>query len=130
MPYAWFMPVIPIWLLRADYDHLPRFFRKYVVRRTNSVIYENEFNIEPPVMQLTSEAYPSYNLVVSVDFSAAAHMPADDAIVALRIKNHAVTRIRPDYDQVKKKIVFRIDELRNERLRISWPLVQGTLSEQ
>ncbi len=118
LPYAWFMPVIPIWLLSADYDHIPRLFRKYVVRRTNSVIYENEFNFEP-VMRFTTEAYPTFNVVITIDFSLT-NMPPRQEVRAMRMKNHGVTIVAPEYISTEKKLVFRLNEMRNERLLITW----------
>lgn len=120
LPYASFMPIVPVWWISAGYDHVPGIFRPYIARRTNTVVYENEFNVEP-VMTFMSENYPSNNVVVTINF-AAAKMPAREKIIGLRIKNHGVITLKPEYDEGAKKVVFRLRQLRNEKLRIAWPI--------
>jgi hypothetical protein len=83
-------------------------------------VYEDEFNVEP-VMQFVSDIYPSNNIVITINF-VATNMPPKDAIQALRIKNHGVISCSPEYDAGQKRVVFRIRQLRNEKLRISWPI--------
>ena len=118
LPFAWFMPLIPVWFLSGEYDRIIRPFRKYVVRRANSVIYENEFNHEP-VMRFTTETYPTFNVVITIDFSET-NIPPRETIQAMRMKNHGVTMLIPEYNSQTKKIVYRLNEMRNERLLLTW----------
>ncbi len=121
MPYAWFMPVVPVWLLGSEYDRLPKIFRPYVVSRSHSAIYENEFDTDP-VMQFKAAAYPTFNAVISIDFTNT-KLPVQRDIKAMRIKNYGVVDMQFEYNKNDKKIIFRINKLQNERLRITWPIL-------
>jgi hypothetical protein len=118
LPYAWFMPLAPVWLIGGEYERVPRFFRKYIVKRTNTVVYANEFNIEP-VMQFQADVYPSKNVVLTFDFSASA-LPPEQSIRGMRIKNYGVVPIQQEYLQAERKFVFRLNALQSERVRITW----------
>jgi hypothetical protein len=121
MPYAWFMPVVPIMLLRNDYEKLPRLLRRFVVRRTHSSVYENEFNFDS-VMQFKSERYPTHNVVFTFDFSLS-KLPPQEHIKAIRIKNYGVVDLDFEYNKSDSKLIFRVDKLQDERIRISWPVI-------
>jgi hypothetical protein len=118
LPYAWFMPLVPIWLIRGDYDNLFCCFRRFLVQRTASAVYENEFNSER-VMYFASANYPSYNIVITLNFEGTA-MPAQDQIKALQIKSPGVVTLPCDYRPGEAKAIFRLHKMQNERLRISW----------
>jgi hypothetical protein len=120
LPYAWFMPLAPLWAIGGQYEHIPRVFRKYIVKRTNTVVYENEFNIEP-VMQFQADVYPSKNVVITFDFSESS-LPPEETIKALRIKNYGVVTMQPEYLRSESKFVFRLNSLQSERVRISWAI--------
>ena len=114
------MPLVPIWLIRGDYDRIPRVLRKYVVSRSSGITYENEFTDEK-LVQFHSESYPTYNAVIYLDFSQApTAMPQQNTISATRIKNYGVVPLTFEYHAAERRIIFRADRLQAERIRISW----------
>jgi hypothetical protein len=117
LPYKWYMPLMPIWILNRDYRRLPWFLRKYVVTRTNSVVYINEYNVEKPIMDFAagSGRYHQYNTLIRLNFK---DMVADNVRV-MRIKNSGVTDVKKD-KQANGTVVIWIETIRMETIRITW----------
>jgi hypothetical protein len=119
LPYNWFIPVIPVWALSFSYDSLPRFLKKYLIKREFHLTYVDEFNIPKPYAEFEAGPYTLHNFKVTINFSAT-NLPPQNAIKGMRIKNHAVVALHPDYRPTEKKVVFTLDKLSGERLRIEW----------
>jgi hypothetical protein len=50
LPFSWYMPLIPTWILQRDPDGLFKFIRKNVVQLRDEVHCESEFYVSRPVM--------------------------------------------------------------------------------
>jgi hypothetical protein len=118
LPYAWFMPLVPLWFLRGEYHSIPYIFRRFTISRRSRVVYEDEFTADR-TMEFQADAYPVNNFLVCLDFSKT-ELPSKDKIIGRRIKNHGVIHIDPEYIPSDKKVIFRVDNLQNERLKVSW----------
>src|SRR5262249_51364523 len=95
LPYAWFMPLVPLWFLKGEYHAILRSFRSFVINRRSRVLYEDEFSADR-VMEFQADIYPIKYFVVCLDFSQT-QMPPRNKIAGMRIKNHGVTAIGPEY---------------------------------
>jgi hypothetical protein len=111
------MPLIPIWVLNREYGRLPRFLRKYVVSRTNSVVYVDEYNVEKPIIDFVCAGrYYQHNTTITLNFSG---MAVPRNLRMMRIKNNGVTELKSE-KKANNTVVMRIDTIRTETIRITW----------
>ena len=116
LPYAWYMPLIPSFILNRDPSRLPKFLRKYVIVRKNEVYYLNEFNVPDPVMNFVPAGrYQHFNLTVELQFPHG----IPNNFRAREIKNNGVTDIQPQ-QTANNCMVVRIDKVGAGTIRISW----------
>lgn len=90
LPFAWYMPLIPIWLLNREPDKLFGSFKKKIPVRRMSVTYLNEFNVAKPAINFMASIYTQHN--ISVHF----HVPAEtrlNNLRARRIKTNGVVEV-------------------------------------
>src|SRR5665213_1296336 len=114
LPYAWYMPLIPIWLLNRDPQRLFWFLKNKVVVRRISTTYEDEHNIPRPSMSFSATIYPQHNFEISMRCPAG-HLLTN--IQAMRIKNNGIVDVRAR-QQTDGTFVLFIDRLQNETLRV------------
>jgi hypothetical protein len=115
LPYAWYMPLIPRWLLNREPERLFRWVRTKVAIRRMSIKYLDEFNVAKPSVSFIAAIYPHYNVAVSL------HFPPNTStrnLRARRIKTNGVVEM-PWRNQGNVFSIF-IDRLENETLRITW----------
>jgi hypothetical protein len=118
MPYAWYMPLIPIWILNRDPQRLPKFIRKNLVLRRNTVAYVNEYNVPKPTMDFSAPfgRYYQHNITWNIMFK---DMKIPTGLRIMRIKENGVIEIKPERKGIDTVIV-RSDTIRLERIRITW----------
>jgi hypothetical protein len=116
LPYAWYMPLTPVWVLNRQPERLLKCFKRKVPIRRMSITYTNEFNVPKATMSFIAAIYPQHN--VSIYF----HFPQGNAVrnlQAKRIKSNGVVDVRPR-DQGNSNFLLYLDRLENETLRITW----------
>ena len=116
MPFAWYMPLVPMWILNRNVNDLWGFIGNNIVVRTNSTTFLEEFNGEVATMQFYAENYPNHNITIELNFYPS-HVPQDFKVI--RIRNNGV--VQEDYI-TKSNSLFSIyiRNLQDERLRITW----------
>jgi hypothetical protein len=114
LPYAWYMPLIPMSLLNSDPEKLSSWLKRNVPVKRMTVVYLNEFNIDRPTMSFTASIYTQHNIRITM------HRPPN------RIPNLKIRRIKSNgvvdvawRDQDHSTVIF-LDRLQNETLRITW----------
>jgi hypothetical protein len=115
LPYAWYMPLIPTFFLKREYEQLPRFLKRKLVKRTLRVRYIDEYNVPKLVMQYRAQIYPQLNVRVSLEFPAE---PTPAHLRARRIKANGVLDIPVEKDG--KVAHLHLGKMQNETLRITW----------
>jgi hypothetical protein len=115
IPYRWYMPLIPAWALKREIGQIPAFLRRNLVRRTQTVVYIEDFNVENPSMSFTAANYPQRNVSVTVEFEG----PIPKDFYVIRIKSRAVVKV--GYHRENNHFVsLDIDRLESETLRFGW----------
>ena len=115
LPYAWYMPLVPTWILNRDPQRLFKYLRKYVVTRESEVQYENEF-ADDPVMNFTSAGrYQHFNLSIMLEFERS--LPKNFKV--REIRNNGVTDLTPQKTS-EKSIALRVDKVSASTIRITW----------
>ncbi len=115
LPYAWYMPLAPVWALNRELEKLIWPFKKKVPVRRMSITYLNEFNIEKPSMSFIAAVYPQHNNSIHM------HFPPGHAarnLQAKRIKSNGVVDVR--WRNQGNVFSMYIERLENETLRITW----------
>lgn len=115
LPYRWYMPLIPSFLLKRDRKYMATFIRSNIVKRTQTNVYLNEFNVPNPVIDFTAATYPQHNIEINIHFSE--RRPSN--IKVRRIQNRGVVSI-PVENSGTTSIKASLERLQNETLRISW----------
>lgn len=116
LPYAWFMPLIPIRFLRGDHNNLPKFIRKNVILRRQTIRYVDEYNVKEPVCDFIAQQYIQHNVTVSVRFCG----KIPDSLRIRRIRHAAVINVDFDRRENGQVAQVSIDKLSGETLKITW----------
>jgi hypothetical protein len=121
LPFSWYMPLIPTWILHREPEHLFKFIRKNVVQRRDEIHYENEFNVALPMMNFSQGLrYQHFNLSIHVNFGAA---PFTDFKVR-EIQNNGLIDLQ--YEQLPNNVrVVRVDRMTTGTIRITWTRPQA-----
>lgn len=121
LPYKWYMPLIPKFVINRHYDRIPMFIRKYLVLRYLFVVYENEYNVRKPVIDLKSDsvAYQHFNLRVTIDFGEGT-IPSDLTVRRLNNSGCGVIDVLFEKRPADHCVVIRLDKMTIETLRITW----------
>jgi hypothetical protein len=116
LPYGWYMPLVPVRFLNKNYNDLLRVFQKKLVVRRHSAIYENEFNVPTPIMDLMATNYAQMNLSIILRFIGA----VPQQLKFRRVQDIGVTDV--NYELLPDHAVqVRIPRLRKgETLKITW----------
>lgn len=116
LPYSWYMPLVPVLFLKGDYNNLIRIFRKNLVVRRSTQMYENEFDVENPGIELRAEFYTQLNISVNIKFSKS----RPPTLKFRKIQDIGVTDLPPDYPDGKTAAVH-VPRLRlGEAIKITW----------
>jgi hypothetical protein len=129
LPYAWYSPVIPQFVMRNSRASLPKFVRKLIIVQRVKTIYREDFNREEPSFNVTSTRYRQRNVTVDIFFHED-RTPVADQIVAQRIRANGVQNEEIERRRKDGKDYFRVyvGKLYDERVRIAWKLPeQGAL---
>jgi hypothetical protein len=116
LPFSWYIPLIPIWILNRDPNRLFKFIRNKVVMRRDEIHYVGEFNSEQPLMNFTQAGrYHHYNLSIRLEFN---ELPFTN-FQAREIQNNGVLNIQFESESENVRIV-RVDKMITGTIRISW----------
>jgi hypothetical protein len=116
LPFKWYMPLIPTWILNREPERLFSFVRKNVVKRHDKMRYETEFNVEKPMMNFTQAGrYQHLNLSIRLEFGA---VQVQDFKVR-EIQNNGVIELQHEQDANNVRVV-RVDKMTTGIIRITW----------
>ncbi|GJD65061.1 hypothetical protein [Methylobacterium frigidaeris] len=116
LPYAWYMPLIPIWILNRESKLLFGFIRSHIMTRRVTIRYENEFNNTRPTMKMLAGTYSQHNITIILNFHKD-NPPT--SVKAIRIKENGVLEVGLEEESPSCYKLY-LPELRNEILRLSW----------
>jgi hypothetical protein len=68
LPYKWYMPLIPLSLIPPESRSNFKAIKNNLVIRTQDMVYEDEFNVEKPMVQITSGRYSARNTEIVLRF--------------------------------------------------------------
>lgn len=116
LPYTWYMPLMPKWILNRDPSKLFKFVRRYVVTRETEVRYENEFNHEPMMNFNSTGRYQHFNLNITIEFSGQT-IPSNFKV--REIRNNGVTDLMHQ-NKSDNTVGIRVDKVSASTIRITW----------
>jgi hypothetical protein len=114
LPYAWYMPLIPMFLLNREPEQMMRWLKKKIVVRRLSVSYSNEFNIDRPSMNFHASVYSQHNISICIR-RPEGQLPN---LRVRRIKTNGVVDV--SWRRQENHALIFVDRLQNETLRITW----------
>jgi len=116
MPFSWYMPLIPTWILNREPNRLFKFVRKNVVQRRDEVHYDQEFNVSQPMMNFTKVGrYQHFNLSIEVSFGNV----APQNFKVREIQNSGVFDMQ--FEQKPNNVrVVRLEKMTAGTVRITW----------
>ncbi|MHB9446929.1 hypothetical protein ACYG9R_09155 [Mesorhizobium sp. RSR565B] len=116
LPSMWYMPLIPNYFVSRNYDDLPHFLRKRLVKRRTSLSYLDEHNVDLPAMRFQAPNYNFMSMHIVLEFPIDA-LPK--SLKARRELNGALTDM--PIEVVQNLYHVRVNKLaKSEVVRISW----------
>jgi hypothetical protein len=116
LPFSWYMPLIPTWILNREPERLFKFIRRRVVIRRDEMHYVDEYKIDQPTMNFTQAGrYRHYNLSIRLEFNDLAFRN----FRVQEIQNNGVLNMQFDPESESVRVV-RVDKMRAGTIRISW----------
>jgi hypothetical protein len=116
LPFIWYMPLIPTWILNREPQRLFKFIRRRVVVRRDEMHYVDEYKIDQPTMNFTQTGiYRHFNLSIRLEFN-------DLQFTNFRvqqIQNNGVLNVQFDPESENVRVVT-IDKMTVGTIRISW----------
>jgi hypothetical protein len=118
LPFRWYMPLIPAWILNRDPARLFPWVGRYIVRRSDEVHYQNEFGGPQPIMEFTQAGrYQHFNLTIRIHFL---EVPADFKVRG--IKNNGVLKLQYENPKNHNGLVrtIHVPRMATGAIRITW----------